>query len=126
MSKEPKFYICDVCKNITLMVEDNGPKLHCCGKAMNELVANTTEAATEKHIPQVKVEGHNVYVEVGSVAHPMLKEHHIGWIFLVTNKGVQYKYLELDKGPKAEFVLGEGESVVSVYEYCNLHGLWKA
>ncbi|MDY4483746.1 MAG: desulfoferrodoxin family protein, partial [Butyricicoccus porcorum] len=27
---------------------------------------------------------------------------------------------------KAVFALADGDSVVSAYAYCNLHGLWKA
>ena len=26
----------------------------------------------------------------------------------------------------AEFILAEGDKPVAAYEYCNLHGLWKA
>ena len=28
--------------------------------------------------------------------------------------------------PEAVFALANGETVVAAYEYCNLHGLWKA
>lgn len=52
-----KFYQCSHCKNIVAYVQDNGPKVSCCGEEMKELVANTTDAAKEKHVPVVEVNG---------------------------------------------------------------------
>ena len=66
-----KFYQCSHCKNIVAYVQDNGPKVSCCGEEMKELVANTTDAAKEKHVPVVEVNGNLVTVSVGSVTHPM-------------------------------------------------------
>ncbi len=126
MKNEVKFYVCPICGNIVEEIVNNGPKLFCCGKVMEELVPNTQEAATEKHIPVVKVEGNTVEVEVGSVIHPMTEGHYIGWVHLLTNEGSQMKYLPIDKDPKVKFTLAEGETVKEVYAYCNLHGLWKA
>ncbi|NLK95727.1 MAG: desulfoferrodoxin [Clostridiales bacterium] len=120
-----KFYICKHCGNIVSMIEDKGTPLSCCGDKMTELVANTSDGATEKHVPDVKVEGDKVVVQVGSVIHPMTEEHHIAWICLITNKGSQFKYLSVTDEPKAQFTLNEDEKPKAVYEYCNLHGLWK-
>ncbi len=89
-----------------------------------ELVANTTDAAQEKHVPVVKVDGDAVSVCVGSVEHPMLEEHFIQWILLETEAGFQIHYLKPGMKPVAEFKVTE--KVVAAYEYCNLHGLWKA
>jgi superoxide reductase len=121
-----KLYKCAHCGNIVEMVEDRGVNPVCCGELMQELVANTTDAAQEKHVPVIEQEGNKVVVKVGSVEHPMLEEHHISFIILETNKGVQRKALDPVGAPVAEFVLGEGEEVVAAYEYCNLHGFWKA
>ena len=52
-----KFYKCSHCGNIVAYVQDNGPKIVCCGEEMKEMVANTTDAATEKHVPVVTVDG---------------------------------------------------------------------
>lgn len=98
----------------------------CCGQKMTELVPNTTDAATEKHVPVIEVSGNEVTVKVGSVEHPMLPEHHIAFIILETTEGTQKKFLSVDGKPEAKFVLAEGEKVVAAYEYCNLHGFWKA
>ncbi|MCH5162610.1 MAG: desulfoferrodoxin [Clostridiales bacterium] len=88
------------------------------------LVPNTTDAAQEKHVPVVKVDGDTVCVEVGSVTHPMTAEHQIAFIVLETDKGYQQHCLKSTDAPKTEFKLTAGEKAVAVYEYCNLHGLW--
>ena len=120
-----KFYLCEHCKNLIGMIDNKGVPIMCCGQKMTPLVPNTTEAAGEKHMPVVTVEGNKVIVTVGSVLHPMSEEHSIVWIYLETNKGGQRKNLSFDGQPRAEFVLSEGEKAVSAYAYCNLHGLWK-
>jgi superoxide reductase len=89
-----------------------------------ELKANSTDAAKEKHVPVVTVEGNTVNVVVGSTIHPMTEAHHIAFICLVTDQKAELKKLDPVGEPKAEFVLAEGEKVVAAYEYCNLHGLW--
>lgn len=72
-----KVYKCAHCGNIVKMIEDKGVTPVCCGEPMQLLDPNTTDAATEKHVPVVNVEGNKVIVNVGSVEHPMTEEHHI-------------------------------------------------
>lgn len=121
-----RFFICEHCGNIIAMVKDKGVPVFCCGQKMTELVAGTVEASAEKHIPVYKVEGNKVHVTVGSVEHPMLEAHFIEWISLETKQGNQRKVLEPGQNPEACFAMCEGDEVVAVYAYCNLHGLWKA
>ena len=121
-----KFYQCDHCKNTVEMIYDAGVPLVCCGQKMSALVPGTVEASKEKHIPVVKVEGDQVFIEVGSLPHPMIAEHFIEWIVLETTTGVQRKQLHPNEQPHACFKLCDNESVVAAYAYCNLHGLWKA
>ena len=120
-----RFFICRHCGNIVAMVKASGVPVVCCGENMQELVPNTTEAATEKHIPVIEVNGNTVTVTVGSTIHPMLAEHHIEWISLETREGNQRKELVPTGEPKAVFVLNDGDAPVAAYAYCNLHGLWK-
>ena len=120
-----KFFICEHCGNIIAMVRDKGVPVMCCGQKMTEIVPGTTEAAVEKHIPVYEVKDNKVYVTVGSVEHPMLPEHYIEWIALETTNGNQRKPLKPGDAPKAVFALNEGDEVLAVYAYCNLHGLWK-
>lgn len=119
-----KVYRCKVCGKVILILEERKVPTICCGQEMEEEVANTKEAATEKHIPVYEMKGQKVEVNVGSVAHPMEKEHYIMWIALETNAGVQIHYLKPGEEPKATFVLTEEEQIKKVYAYCNLHGLW--
>ena len=97
----------------------------CCGEKMQEIVPGSVDAAAEKHVPVIKTEGQKVTVSVGSVAHPMQEEHYITFVCLETENGHQIKYLKPGTKPEAEFTLNN-DKLVAVYEYCNLHGLWKA
>ncbi len=123
---ELKFYICEHCGNIITKVQDKGVPVMCCGQKMTELVPGTTDAAAEKHVPDYKVEGNLVRVNVGSVDHPMIPAHYIEWIALKTREGVQIKHLNPGEKPAATFALSDGDRVEEVYAYCNLHSLWKA
>ena len=121
-----KFYRCDHCGNIVTFVHSAGVPVMCCGQEMTELVPGTTDGAVEKHVPVVNVEGNQVRVQVGSVEHPMLEDHYIQFIANETQQGSQIKYLKPGEKPQAVFALAEGDQLVAAYEYCNLHGLWKA
>lgn len=123
---ETKFFICEHCGNIIGKIHDAGVPVMCCGQKMTQLIPGTVEASVEKHIPVVTVEGNLVKVQVGSVEHPMIPEHYITWIYLQTNVGGQRKNLTPGSVPAVTFALTEDEKPVSVYAYCNLHGLWKA
>ena len=125
MSKEVKFYICKHCGNIVGLIHDSGVPLVCCGEKMSELVPNTTEGATEKHLPVVEMDGNVVKVSVGSVEHPSTEEHYIAWVYLQTAHGGQRKAIQPGEKPEVSFALQDDE-LIAVYAYCNLHGLWKA
>ena len=120
-----KFYLCKHCGNIIQKVEDAGVPVVCCGTPMTELVPNTTEAAFEKHLPVVTIQGNTVKVEVGSVEHPMSEAHLISWIALETKRGWMRVHLKHTDKPVAYFTLEDGDEAVAAYEYCNLHGFWK-
>lgn len=121
-----KFYICTHCGNVITKLTDSGVPVVCCGEQMAELVAGTTDAAKEKHVPVVKIDETEVHVSVGSVVHPMTKEHFIEWVLLKTQSGSQIKYLKPNENPEVIFSKIAGDEVKAVYAYCNLHGLWKA
>jgi superoxide reductase len=117
------FYKCEVCGNMVALIKDGGGTLVCCGQDMKKLEANTTDAATEKHVPVVVKEDGKIKVTVGSTIHPMIETHYIEWIALDTGDRLQIAYLKPGMEPKAEF----GDAAAgTVYEYCNLHGLWKS
>ena len=149
------FYRCERCGNIVALVNVGGGTLSCCGQEMTKLIANSTDAAQEKHVPVAVKKGEKIQVTVGSVIHPMTEEHYIQWIAMVTDGKIEIKYLKPGMEPKAEFIVpvahteavytGENDEEVlncegqpcnfvcrtetpkpvTVYAYCNLHGLWK-
>ena len=121
-----KFYKCKHCGQMVAIVKETGVPLICCGEPMEEIVAGTTDAAVEKHVPVYEVKDNKVVVTVGSVEHPMLDVHYIEWVSLQTKQGNQRKALKPGDAPKVEFAICEGDEVEAVYAYCNLHGLWKA
>ena len=122
---EPKFFICERCGNLVGVINDAKVPMMCCGQKMKLLVPGEVEAAGEKHIPVIKVEGSKVTVEVGEVAHPMTEAHLIQWVYLQTKNGGQRKALAAGDAPVAVFELADDEPIAA-YAYCNLHGLWKA
>ena len=121
-----KVLLCKKCKKMAGIMQSSPCPTMCCGEPMEELTPNTTDAATEKHVPVVSVEGNLVTVTVGSVEHPMQDAHYINWIALESAQGMQRKTLKPGEAPKAVFALAPGDVPAAAYEYCNLHGLWKA
>lgn len=118
-----KFYRCRHCGNVIVKFVDSSVPVVCCGEKMQELVAGTVEASLEKHLPVVtKIDDCKIRVDVGSVPHPMTPEHHIAFIYVETeNGGIR---IDLKDKPEAVFCVC-ADKPVAVYEYCNLHGLWK-
>ncbi len=118
-----KFYKCNHCGNVIEKIVDAGVPVVCCGEKMEELIPNTVDASGEKHLPVVTwIDNQTIKVEVGSVHHPMLPEHHIAFVYVETEHGGIR--VNLTDKPEAIICLGN-EKAVAVYEYCNLHGLWK-
>jgi len=123
--KEQEFYVCKHCGNIVAKVHDGGVPLVCCGEEMIKLEPNTVEAANEKHVPVVTVDGNEVTVEIGSVPHPMTEKHLITWVYIQTVHGGQRKNLTPNDEPKVKFALADGDKLIATFAYCNLHGLWE-
>lgn len=120
-----KFYKCNHCGNVIVKQVDSGVPVVCCGQKMEELVANTVDASQEKHVPVVtKIDDCKIKVQVGSVEHPMVEEHHIAFIYVETENGGMRISLKVPEKPEAVFCTCN-DKPVAVYEYCNLHGLWK-
>lgn len=122
MKVERQFFKCQVCGNIVSLIESGGGTLSCCGQPMQLLTSNTEDAAVEKHVPAVTVDGNLVVVKVGEVPHPQTKEHHISFIALAQGAQTQIAKLSPEGAPETIFHAGEGD--MTVYAECNLHGLW--
>lgn len=125
-----KLYKCETCGNIVLVLQDSNNPLTCCETPMKLLEPNTNDAAPEKHVPYLKSKVKDcklldtaIYeVQIGQIEHPMLPEHYINWIGSFDNESWVIKWLRPGQKPKKNLKVGKYSSV---YEYCNLHGLWK-
>lgn len=123
MKENIKFFRCSICGNIVGQIKNGGGQLVCCGKPMEELEANTNDAAVEKHVPIAEHKDGKLYVKVGSVEHPMTEAHYIEWI--VVTDGTSTQRISLSPSDKPEAIFCDKEHA-DIYAYCNLHGLWKA
>lgn len=122
---QPKFYRCNVCSNVIIKLNDSGVAVECCGEPMEELIPKTTDQWKEKHVPVVtRIDECTIKVEVGSVYHPMTPDHYIQWIYVETEHGGQIIHLNPTDKPCVTFCCRKCKPI-AVYEYCNIHGLWK-
>lgn len=90
-----KFYKCETCGNIITKLKDSSVNVVCCGNPMKELIPGEVDAAVEKHVPAVTIEGDKVTVKVGSVPHPMVENHYIEFIALRPFKAYRLNILSL-------------------------------
>jgi len=124
MTARLQVYKCEVCGNIVEVLTAGAGELVCCGEPMKLLVENTTDAATEKHVPVIERTDDGYKVTVGSVPHPMVDDHYIEWIELLADGKAYRQFLKPGDAPEAVFNVTAAE--VSAREHCNKHGLWKA
>ena len=124
MTERLQIFKCESCENIVEVVHGGAGELVCCAKPMKHMVANTVDAAKEKHVPVIEKNGEAYTVKVGSVEHPMTEEHYIEWVELSAGDALYKHYLKPGIKPQADFVLKADK--VTAREYCNLHGLWKS
>ena len=126
MTKNNEIYKCELCGNIVEVKYSAGGELICCGKPMDLKEENTVDAATEKHVPIIEIDGDMVTVTVGDVAHPMEDSHFIEWIEILRDgEVIANRKLNPGDEPVAAFCIKDSEGIVA-REYCNLHGLWKS
>lgn len=125
MAVKDGVYKCSICGNVVEAFEAYAGELVCCGKPMDIFTAKAEEEGNEKHKPVLTVDGNKVTVKVGSVDHPMEKEHWIEWVEILGGEEViAQKRLYPGDAPVVTFVLENAEGV-SARAYCNVHGLWK-
>jgi len=121
---------------------------------MAELLLQTADWKTEKHVPVIEVadkinkgEVVKVSIKVGKeIPHPNTPEHHIKSIevyFLIPEERFPFQVARFElnthgestKGPNTSTIYSEPEVAVSfktersgtilVTSYCNIHGIWK-
>lgn len=96
---------------------------------------NNLTIMEQMHLPLVIIpefvkrgEKFKAIVKIGKVEHPMTDEHYIMHTELYIDGVIkENKYPESLKPVKAEFViLLEKDSIITVKEECNLHGIWES
>ena len=134
---EVKFYRCRHCGNVVQKLVDSGVPVVCCGEPMEELTANTVDASQEKHVPHVtRIDEDTIKVQIGSQPHPMTPDHHIEFIYVVSGRRITFVDLRGKEVAEAIVSVSDPKTCINncrsqrhrpitVYEYCNLHGLWK-
>ena len=124
MAQRFEIYKCEICGNIVEVLHGGAGTLVCCGADMHLQKENTTDAATEKHVPVVEKTETGTKVKIGEVAHPMEEKHFIEWIQLIADGTSCRRFLNPGDAPEIEFAVKPDEFTARAY--CNLHGLWKA
>lgn len=123
MSEKNAVYKCNEC-GLVIEVLNPGAEPVCCGRTMQLMHANTTDAAKEKHVPEIENFNGRLKVKVGSIAHPMTAEHYIMFIEVADGNMLYRRELAPGDAPEAVFDIPYSDSLI-VREYCNLHGLWR-
>ena len=113
---------CMKCGAIIRIIEDCNSKkdeIMCCGEKMVDVIPNSTDAAVEKHVPELSVVDNKL---VAKVNHVMDEDHFIEWICFKNGDLEKMVYFKPGNTAEARFCKTEG---TTVYAYCNKHGLWK-
>jgi len=122
MKEKVNYYKCPICGNVIEVVSGDINRIKCCNKELELLVANTTDGSLEKHVPVYEVVNNEIIIKVGEIIHPMEEKHYIMWISLVTDNKIIRVTLKPGDEPIISLPYIKG---AIIYEYCNLHGLWK-
>lgn len=122
MKENVRFYLCPICGNAIGLIDGNMDHVTCCGRKMELMKANSTDASQEKHVPVYETVEDEIVVKVGENEHPMDKDHYIMWIAQVSDNQTTRIRLFPEQGTEVRFKYIPKSTV---YAYCNKHGLWK-
>ncbi len=124
MAQKYELYKCEICGNIVEVTHEGTGTLVCCGQPMTLMVAKSTDAGNEKHLPVVEKAEHGTTIKIGSVPHPMEEKHYIEWIEVFLKNGRVVR-IPLHPGDTPEVHFGHSvDDLIEVRAYCNIHGLW--
>ncbi len=128
MNKEGlKFYRCNTCGNLLLVMIDPAVRPSCCGTEMEVLDSDHhTHEGSEKHLPLIEINQDDTLVKVGIQLHPMGAQHRIEWIALTDGERVEVQKLGLTTTPIVHFSKMRDDGKIHAYAFCNVHGLWES
>ena len=127
MTEQFEIFKCNVCGNIIEVLSSGVGQLVCCSLPMEQLSEHSNDDEhQEKHVPIVTIEGETKTIRVGSIPHPMEKEHYIMFIEAISpdKKYLKRKYLYPSDEPKMELKQCCHYNEFTARELCNIHGLW--
>lgn len=117
-------YKCNICWNVVEVLHAGQGTLVCCWENMNLLEEKNQDMGMEKHVPVIERKDWKITVKVGEQPHPMVEEHYIEWIEIVSDWNICRKYLMPWDHPVAEFE--DSWEEVEARIYCNVHSLRKS
>jgi superoxide reductase len=123
MTEKSQVYRCNICGNIIEIIHPGGGHPVCCGQSMELLEEKEKDEGEEKHVPVIKKVHGGVKIKVGSVEHPMERDHYIEWIEIIEDGNTCKEFLKPGDKPEVEFATPKE---VKARVYCNVHGLWKS
>ena len=123
-----KYYKCQHCGNLVRTIEDGGVVPMCCGEPMTLLPYsefNDAHWITYK-VDESPIDFKRIMICIGKNSyHPMSIEHYIVFIDLETSKGIHTYFLRPGNVPCVQFFIRKNETILTIYTYCNVHGLYK-
>lgn len=127
MTKKLDIYKCEICGNLIEIILPGMGELVCCNQPMVLQVANTNDAANEKHVPFFTKKDDELEIRIGQVPHPMAEEHYITFIEAISKDERYVKRKYLYPGEEPGFTLKYYDvGKLTAREFCNIHGLWEA
>ena len=124
MTTKLQIYKCSICGNIVQILQEGDGNLVCCGKEMELLpIQYDTNELGEKHTPKVEIKDGKKYVNV--VEHPMVNEHYIQFIEVISKDKTELhlKFFKPNEVPEMEAGIKNLDDFNSI-ELCNIHNLW--
>ena len=122
-----KFYRCNTCGNLFLVMIDPDVRPTCCGSEMQLLDSSKhTHEGSEKHLPIIEINQNSTDVKVGLQLHPMSAQHRIEWMALTDGERVEVQKLGLTTPPITKFSRMKDDGKLHAYAFCNIHGLWES
>ena len=110
-----RLYVCPVCGNVIHAAGE--AVISCCGITLPPL---EPEPADDDHALRIEIIEDEYYV---SMRHPMSREHYISFLVAVSDMDIQMVKLYPEGAAEARFRI---DRVMTLYAYCNRHGLFQA
>ena len=122
-----KFYRCNSCGNLFLVMIDPCVTPSCCGTEMQQLDhTRHSHEGSESHLPIISLHEDYTEVRVGLQLHPMDSQHRIEWVVLTDGKRIEVQKLGLTTNPIVRFSKMDDSGKLRAYAFCNIHGLWES